>query len=492
MSHGRSKLAGASRFTLYISVVSALALILILASNLSLSDKVQTSLVALAVYAANVLSIKVAERDELYRGIAELLSVYISFAYSLKCGVLLNFPDISWLARFAVFSSITPEDLADAFCLSAVGTLSLSLGTVAPSLMHSPKRERARPRQGRVEARIIAMPAPRLKALIAGAWLVLALKAAVQKIYDIGLPGVLPTELPVPYLTGIIAILIGYCLILITNAALFFSLKARNRSFVVWALAAVLCNIYLDVSVGYKLSLVMEVVILSFYARILIPHNGRKNAFLTYGILIAAGLLVCSIFPYINNYRYALIGGSSGWEAVNSAIYYTHSRESSAVIDMFNRINGVDNFLGAVLLADGAQFSIGYLFDSGLNREFIGLVLGRRDLVTAFGLTQFGALYIIGGPFLLTGGSFVLGVALRLLSSILLRSGGRFDGGYAAVAPVITAFWLKLLFSSGDLLLLGKELLLIWVTTIVLFVPVAAALKHSPINGIGAVSRYRP
>jgi hypothetical protein len=104
--------------------------------------------------------------------------------------------------------------------------------------------------------------------------------------------------------------------------------------------------------------------------------------------------------------------------------------------------------------------------------------LGRDDLLTGFGLTQFGALYVVGGTTLLLLGSILLGLLIRLISRILLLGSSRFEGGYIAVAPIIAAFWLKCLFSSGGIVLLGKELFLIWLTILMLFTPLGFGRKR--------------
>lgn len=473
MSYVRFGHIGAPWIVASAIALSALALALIWLADLAFSFKIFTTGVVAVNYFATRLAVAASAREQSFAGIASVLSLYVCFAYSLKFGLLLHFYELSWLAQFPNFTSVSNEELAVAFCLSGIGTVFLSLGTAFPQLLATRTQACHRVNFGK-------MPISRMKILLASAWFMVVIKAIVQRFYNIGLPGVIPDQLPVPYLTGILAIAIGSCLILITNASFFFAMIMRERILVFLSATTVFANIFLDMSAGYKSSLIMEVVILSFYVPRFLEGKSRSTVYFTYIAFLGCGLVTIFLFPYINYYRFAILGGEQGASAVDAAMYYVSTRESSSLVELVNRINGLDNFFGALGLARGMRYPIEYIFDSGLNREFLGFVLGRDDLLTAFGLTQFGALYVVGGPTLLLAGSLLLGLLIRLISRILLRGSIRFEGGFTAVAPVIAAFWLKFLFASGDILLLGKELLLIWITVILLFSPVGV-IRKSPL-----------
>ncbi len=223
----------------------------------------------------------------------------------------------------------------------------------------------------------------------------------------------------------------------------------------------------MDLVSGIKHSLVYEVFILLWYfidlKQILTPR--QKNT-LVFSFLITAMFLAIG-YKYINFYRFALLSGHDIVSAIDVVVSSSAAKEKSTTVEIYNRINGIDNLLVGVQTLDGISFSIAAVFDQQIVEAFKYVVFLGVDANTAFGLTQLATFYLVGGWFGVVFGMFLLGVIFMcghwLLMNNLLK---KYFGVQKAVAPLIALFFVKVLFAAGGLLLWSKEAFVVVLTII--------------------------
>jgi hypothetical protein len=273
--------------------------------------------------------------------------------------------------------------------------------------------------------------------------------------------GTADNAVQIPYVSGIIAMLIGPSGFAIINISLFITIAAKKgRIFVLLALLATLLNVVLDLYGGFKSSLVLQAVVFSIYGLHFSRDMRAPARRFIWSLIFLCVAVLMVIYPYVNYYRYGLISGLSSVDAMALARHSVASSETPSFWGIVNRINGIDNFFAATLLGDSNRFHLSALWSDEFNRAFLQLVFGRDDVDSGFGLTQFGAFYLIGGVLWLVLGGFLLGVLIATITGLALRTVGARQELVIACVPIFAAFWLKLLFASGGLILLSKEFLI--------------------------------
>jgi hypothetical protein len=275
-------------------------------------------------------------------------------------------------------------------------------------------------------------------------------------------------ELGIPFATGVLAFLAGPVLFIVVNVNLFLQIKFKEVGAIVWlAFLFMFANVALDLLVGYKQAIVLQCVILACYYFVLrdqMTPGSRKRLLI---LLLAFSALAFSVYNYVNYYRFAVLSGVGFASAVATAAVGASASNSSTVVEVVNRINGVDNFFAALSMSKGMSFSYQALYADELVRAFVGENLGDDSIATSFGLTQFGALYAVGGLPLLIVGGFALGYVMRFVARIAFRDVIRSEVIALAYAPILALFFIRVLFAGGELFLFAKEL---FVSLFVLYV----------------------
>ena len=429
---------------IWILAYSGTAFVIVI-NNFPLLDKI----IAIMLMAVLLQLTEYGYKINYYNGgvllVYSVIGAYFSLGYAAKFSVLLYVSELSWLSEFSLFASIKNQDLLSTLILSMVGLICMIGGQIVSSKYFPP-------------GSLQIIDSNRLLPIIIMALLVFRFFA--QTYFNIGIPGKKPVEFGVPFLSGIIAFLTGPIIFLLSNINLYlkFYFKAR-RGGVFLALVLVFVNVLLDLYVGYKQALVWEsVILLAYYFSLKNNFTSNQKFSIQFGIvaiLLVAGVL----YKYINLYRFALLSGQDIFSAIGSAIAYSDRNESNFFMEIFNRINGIDNFYAAVTLSEGVNFSIRAILDDELVRMFVGAVLSDEDAVTTFGLTQFGALNAVGGLPLMIFGGFLIGYLVNFVTRYIFCFVTKADVMSSAYAPILALFFIKFLFAGGQIILYSKELI---------------------------------
>lgn len=387
-------------------------------------------------------------RDSAFQGMFALVAAYVWFAYPVKLIILSSDVQASWIAAIPFLSDVTPSGLASSYLLLApplaIFLLALSWVRSSPSAgMEAPK------------------PGFRFACLIA---LLLLVKVILQSQLSIAVPGVEPVNLGVPFLNGILAFIIGFFLVMLANLYLFHALYSKSVPTVLLALFLIFLLIATDLWVGYKQALVFQVVLITLY----LGNNAHRMACarkrLMYVVLFAGLLLGGGLYPYVNEYRYALLSGSDVLSAIEIARDQVASgTQESGLMAFVNRINGIENFYAASRLGSFYNYDAMGLLNQSLGNTFNYEIYSSDEAVTQFGLTQFGAFYVVGGYAGLLTGSLLAGVIIRVSGVFFLNKILRRSTWADAIAPVLALWFVKVLFAGGVLLLYAKEFIFIGV-----------------------------
>lgn len=426
---------------LLLAAVSATAIFF---SSVDAYLKFGFALVVMAMLAVTRFGVAAVGRDRLYRTVFCIVVAYLWFAYPFKAAYLAFYAEDSWVKEIPFLSHASGADFVDAFFVASPGLVALVMGMMAPWKVHE---------NGGTVTRM--WPSARLFLPAMG---LLLLKVALQLTLDIGKPGVLPKELGIPFLTGILAFMVGFVLVCVVNIYLFLALREGRGKDIRNAAMLVAALVLTDLWVGYKQALVFQVATLLLYLSMLNENKNKKIGIGTAAIVLAAFVLVGVLYKYVNNYRYALLAGEDISSAVSVALAGGGGRDEGTLVSIFNRINGVENFFAAVELNASYDFGFSALFDQSLGGSFNDALFGGSDVVTQFGLTQFGALYVIGGWVYLVLGAFLLGAFINVISRLILNNLFGQSPLAFALAPLVALWFVKVLFAGGVLLLYAKEL----------------------------------
>lgn len=376
----------------------------------------------------------------------------VSLGFALKLPYLINHPELSWVAQSLLNVTDVQSLAVPMYALFSVGYASFLFGFwLHPASIYNSGN-------GFTPASLI-----KIKGMFAVMMALFGLKVFAQSFFNIGLAGVRQMDLGIPYLTGIISLLTGPCIFMLVNITLFCALTLRKRSNIIIALLFVFMEVSLSLVAGYKHQLVFELAILLIYILIfkeLIPVRVRQKLIIIFTLF---GMILVVIYPYVNYYRYALLQNHGLYESVQIALINGNASEKTFILEFLNRINGLENFLVALFYLEGKVNGISFLFSTEISSAFKVFIYGDRapDALTAFGLTQFSALYLsmgigglIIGPFLFSFISVRLYNAVltsKYLSPVIIK----------AFTPILAIFFVKVMLSGGGLLLFMKEFLVI-------------------------------
>lgn len=435
------------------TLLTVSALIMILWADIQLSGKLEGICVCTISGLCAVWCINLALRHSRNVIVCTVICIYVCFAFGLKIGLFTTTGAHAWLTDFDAIGTIAPDELMHAYIISAYGTISLICGLACATIF-------AR-RRSAFQA-FSSAPTYRYTFLtLLVSYTILLLKPIMQDVFGIGISGATDNTIIIPNVAGIIALLIGPCGFAIVNVSLFVNVAAgKSKTAVLLSFVATILNVVLDLYGGYKSSLVLQAILFAIYGLHFSKGMRAQTRVFMYCLIVSCVAMLLLIYPYVNYYRYGIISGLSSVDAVSFARHSLASSETSGIGGIVSRINGIDNFFAATLLGGGNRFHLSALWSDDFNRAFLQFVYGRDDVNSGFGLTQFGALYLIGGAAWLVVGGFSLGVLIVTVTSLALKIVGAREGLVIACAPIFAAFWLKLLFASGGVILLSKEFLM--------------------------------
>ena len=283
----------------------------------------------------------------------------------------------------------------------------------------------------------------------------LIFKVFVHHFLHLGVPGVEAESVPV--VGGIITYFVrmgGFALI---NILLFFSLKSNDGLKI--SISFVICCLFclIDLSIGVKYSIVYQLYMFFILIYMTRDVNYRIKKNLNRAVLVI-GFFFLFIYSYINYYRFALLNGKEGIDAVLTALGDEKAQSSNAMLEILNRIAGIENLLFSLVHRDSLNANVSNIFNSEFSVSFTESITGISGAVNAVGATQVGLMSIIfeGNYFLIFLASFLLSIFLLFVLFTILRIYG--ESLYLLSFSISAIFITYILFGTGNLSFYMKEL----------------------------------
>lgn len=431
-----------------IALVSAL--VGIMTSKGSSEDQTILSVVVTLYASVILIGQFLLRRNSVAFIIFAVLSVYVWIAYPLKVVVLLHDPMASWVSHQLFEANVVQREISDAFYTVVPGIIALFFGFLIGG------KSRSLDRGGKVVLRHSYFIA-----IILGLML---LKILVQTYLNIGLPGVKPQMVGVPFLSGLLDMLTRPVLFALVNLYFYCVLRLNERRGLIIGLFLLLLNILLAVRVGWKGELVIQGVIIAFYLADVYSYlEPRRRRFVAIAALVVIVATV-NLYTLIGEYRNYILSGRTMTEAINKAEDKEKQNMSSvSLYPIYNRVNGIDAYYAAIKLGRGRDFPLYSLISDNVMDLIKEKLYGydKDKAVTAFGTTQFSVLYLVGGSPLLVIGCFVLGWMFRWLTMWIKNRILASETTFNAYLPFWCILCVKVLCAGGMLLLYFKELVLI-------------------------------
>jgi len=379
-----------------------------------------------------------------------VLSVYVWIAYPLKVILMIHDPMASWVSHQLFDVNSVRREIVGAFYTVIPGIIALFVGFLIGG------KSRSLGREGQVVLRHSYFIA-----IILGLML---LKILVQTYLNIGLPGVKPQMVGVPFLSGLLDMLTRPVLFALVNLYFYCVLRLNERRGLIIGLFLLLVNILLAVRVGWKGELVIQGVIIAFYLADVYSYlEPKRRRFVAIAALVVI-VATINLYTLIGEYRNYILSGRTMTEAINKAEDKEKQKMSSASLyPIYNRVNGIDAYYAAIKLGRGRDFPLYSLISDNVMDLIKEKLYGydKDKAVTAFGTTQFSVLYLVGGSPLLVIGCFVLGWMFRWLTMWIKSRILAAETTFNAYLPFLCILWVKVLCAGGMLLLYFKELMLI-------------------------------
>ncbi len=384
--------------------------------------------------------------------IFSLLTAYIWAAYPLKLVLTINDPTTLWASGSFFPASLIQKEISGSFFTITPGLIALFLGFLIghkqTSLSRNPGSENYALRQKTFIFIISAL---------------MVLKIFNQTVLDIGIPGIRPHVLPIPYLTGILEMLSRPVLFALVNVYFYSVLQLRERRGLQIASLLLLINLLLGLRVGYKSELVFQGLLVFYYIFDLREYLSRSRRRFISIVAIFLVVSTVTLYPLVNYYRNYLLSGQNISQAADSAQAQAEKYQESFFISFYNRINGIGAYYVATKLGKGSTFPVNSLFSEDVMDLIKKRLYGsdKKYAVASFGTTQFSVLYLIGGVVFLSFGSFVIGWSIRWTASLMRQRAFKYIGIFDAYLPLFCILWVKVLASGGLITLYLKELALV-------------------------------
>lgn len=378
-----------------------------------------------------------------------LLSVYFWVSYPLKLTVAVHNPEALWISG----GLVDPKTISDEIMGSFI--------TVLPSIVCLLLALFSFNRKRYVKTEYVITKINHNFFIIVLS-LMMCIKIYSQVVLNIGMPGVQPSALPIPYLTGVVSLLSKYVLFAVVNLYFYYVIRLNDRKKLMVALVFVVINVALNLRVGYKGEMVIQGVLMIYYYFDAYRYLSTINRKLILMITISMVVLAIILYPLMNYYRHSLLTGANFTEAVKVAQEHDDHKSKSFSLSFIDRINGISEYYAATKLGEGREFGFGAIIDDSVRDLAKEKLYGanKDNVVTSFGATYFSVFYLVGGGLLVVVSGFVLGWVIRL--SILFIRFKAFKSSFTfdAYLPLVCILWVRVLAGGGNILLPMKQLLL--------------------------------
>ena len=381
--------------------------------------------------------------------IFSLLSGYILVAYPFKLMIAVNYPEALWVSGGIGGSEVLREEIAGSFITVFPSLVFLLLGLF---LFHRMRYVKS----GYVITKI------NHSMFVTVITLIMCIKVYTQVVYNIGMPGVIPTSFPIPYLAGFLALLSKHVLLAVVNLYFYYTIRLNDRKKILVALMFLLINVALTLRVGSKGEMVIQGLLLIYYY--FDAYRYLSKTIRKFILIITASMVVfvVMVYPLVNYYRDSILTGSDFSEAVETAQKYSGSDTKSFSFSFIDRVNGVSEFYAATKLGEGRAFGFETIFNNDVMDLFKEKLYGpaSNKAITAFSATYFSVFYLVGGGLLLVVSGFVAGWVIRWNLMFIRFKVFKSSFTFYAYLPLVCILWVRVLAAGGNLALPMKQLLL--------------------------------
>lgn len=305
----------------------------------------------------------------------------------------------------------------------------------------------------------------------------LVVKYILKARYSLAVPGIEPVQLGIPYLTGILSLTTEFGFLFFANIPFFLALASgRHRRAVFVAFLAALANAAIDLRFGSKDTLMFQIVVTISY--LLIINRGlslgrarfRANARAILIVLAVLGPAVLAAYKYMNFLRYAFLSGATGiLDAVHAAAQSDIAQSRSSIVELYNRITGIEALAAVMKLLENSSISSGLrgMIDGSIMHRFTDIVMSGADSKVAFSMTLTGYWYAAGGiPAILFGFLFA-GFLCGFIQYFVIKVAPVSHDVKLAFLPVLWIMFVQLMLGGNPM---------IWLKTMIVTLAVFIAI----------------
>jgi len=291
-------------------------------------------------------------------------------------------------------------------------------------------------------------------------------KYILKAQFNLGVPGVDPLDLGVPYLAGFLAFVVDTGFFYASNVLLFCGLALGRPKLMLFGFVLGFANAGIDMRFGskdtamYQLAVTLAYVAITRNSKMVTVRDFRKTARIAMSVLVVLGVAILGAYKFFNFYRFALLGGEEDiFRAISLALSSAGAVDSrSSLVEIYNRITGLETLTAVINLRDALNTSGGLtaMISTDLADSFTFYIMGTNEAKTAFSFTQFGFFYLSGGLGGLVFGCMIQGLFFCLTQLFVLRMRVH-PAMKLAFFPVLWILFVQSLLGGGNMILWFKE-----------------------------------
>jgi hypothetical protein len=222
----------------------------------------------------------------------------------------------------------------------------------------------------------------------------------------------------------------------------------------------------------YQLAITAVYMVIARGSALTTPAAIRKTAKVAVMALALIGTSVLGTYKFFNQFRFALqaragsdVAAVDMGAAINEAMSSKFAASNSSLMEIYNRITGLETLAAVVNLSDklGNEGSLAAMIDGTVVENFAYYIHGTSESKTRFSVTQFGYYYLSGGMVGLVLGCLLLGYIFCLIQYYVLRINVH-HAMKLAFLPALWILYIKSLLGGGDMTLWLKEVAVLVLT----------------------------
>lgn len=376
------------------------------------------------------------------------LIVFFWVAYTSKLGLAILIAPNFWVVPILVSEELLVTQLPYAFFMATV-----SYVAVLFAVLSSPWRHH-------IEWQIRDCK-PRYMLILSLVCIGLVFKYFLKTRFNLGVPGLDPIQMGVPYLAGALAILLEFGFLFFANIPFFLALYGGRRFYLGLALLVAFMNAAIDLSFGSKDMILYQMVVTACY--LFIFYQGlvwRRAQFLVSARTLVIFLVIAVVgilfgYKYVNFFRYALLSGVTDISvAMQIASESDLAQSRSSIMQLYNRITGLEALSAVMYWVDGFSSSQTLLsmIDGTRMQNFTEMVMNGRDSNAAFSMTLVGYWYAVGGIATVLLGFLITGLLLSTIQYWVVKNKKVPNNMKLAFLPVLWIMFASLMLGGNPLI----------------------------------------